>query len=66
MELESCSIVSNKAKQVRKVHLATKDASNDENPDSEDLLKQLEACIKAMQRGRKGKKCNPNRKQDST
>ena len=61
MELESYSIASKKAKQVRKVHLVTKDASNDENPNSDDLLKQLEACIKAMQRGKKGKKRIPNR-----
>ena len=60
MELESYSIASKKAKQVRKVHLVTKDASNDEKPNSDDLLKQLEACIKAMQRG-KDKKRIPNR-----
>ena len=60
MELESYPIASKKTK-VQKVHLVMTDASNDEKPDSDNLLKQLEACIKAMQCGRKGKRRNPNR-----
>ncbi len=49
MELESYSIASKKAKQVRNVHLVKSDSNEEKHPtDSDDILKQLEACIKAM------------------
>ena len=51
MELESYAIASKKAKQVQEVHLVKQVPDLDE-----DLLKQLEVCLKALQHGKMGKK----------
>ena len=48
MEVESYTIATKKAKQVREVHLVKKDDDAERMPD-EELLKQLELCVKALQ-----------------
>ena len=61
MELESYAVASKKAKQVREVHLVRKGGNLEvehaqDSESVEELLKQFKACVKALQRGKKGKK----------
>ena len=50
MELESYAIASKKARQVREVHLIKKDEGYIEHTPEEELVKQLERCVKALRR----------------